>query len=621
MSSKLSKPRIVKNQKNTQLSYELPHRIYAAKCYPVASSNGSTVIIYATDTGVKIIWRGGKQFKTPTAPSTASQKANGAADTVMILDSDDEGPPAKFEDKPEFELDEEAFDPSHPFPGILQTLDLHLGTTVLQIAVLPSSVLEAEGDSWKHLETLKKEMVFAAACADNSVKLVTLPLTPPSPESKSRSEFRESFVDAHAGRGKWGETVTTLSGHQKPSEGVSLTVETNTPAKDRPKSEPQFIVASYSSEINGLLNLYRISLKSPQVDLPPFQKVFLSTPARRISFNPSLSPHRSPHLLIADTKGACRIYDYKTLSTTSEEGTERLVAENGTWLLSLYTHFQNPKNSQSRIGAYNGFGRKPIIDAQWASGGKAIIVLLSDGEWGIWDIEGAGPGASKGLLGPQGVKGGSVSQYSLTGYIDIASKPRQPGPPQITGSKFAPMTPSTRKTVGFLGNNPLSGPVQGQISIVEVQSSNPTNPSEESVIFWLGETFTQISNLSKYWSTNSRTGASKSSSNLFNGSASSRAVRIEVANLQGERCLAIEQIPKSHSTTADLPTNLLVLGEHRFTIIETGKQTKLSKPRVTTEPPTVVSQNGNGNLDVIGINQALSRMEKGQTKRGKLFQP
>ena len=57
---------------------------------------------------MRIVWRGGRPFQTPQDIATAPLKTNGTKGAVISLDSDDEDTaPAKFEDKPEFEDDEE----------------------------------------------------------------------------------------------------------------------------------------------------------------------------------------------------------------------------------------------------------------------------------------------------------------------------------------------------------------------------------------------------------------------------------------------------------------------------------------------------------------------------------
>ncbi|KAI9052590.1 hypothetical protein LZ554_003933 [Drepanopeziza brunnea f. sp. 'monogermtubi'] len=604
------------------LTYELPHRVHTAKAYPLLSSNGSSVILYGHENGVKIIWRGGRKFKPQQTALPDHQKTNGASNSgVISLDSDDDETPEKkpFDDKPEFEDHEEELNPSRPYPGVLQELDLWFGTDVFHLAILPPTVLKADGPSWQCLEPLKQKIVFAASCADNYVRLVNLPLTPPSPASKARSELRSDFTLANAGNGTWGETVTLLSGHRKPSDGVSMTADFGPATIESRRFDPQIVVASHSRELTGLLLLWRVPVKAFPKSVEPFQSVSLYSPAKSITFNSSISKQYASHLLVAESVGICRIYDYKLLVRPNEDPSEVVVAEQGTWLLSLYTSFQNIKNDPEALqhnGLHAGFGRKTIVDAKWVSGGRAIIVLLNDGEWAIWDIEGVGPGAPQGLIGRQGIKGGSKSQYSLTGYIDGAVTPRASGQPQIPSSKFVPMTPGTRKSADpFSGRS--NGAVRGEISVSEVRSSSPSTVADESVLFWLGETYTIIPNLAKYWAANAqKTGGGGS---LFNGPAGARMTKIENISLLGERCSGIEQIAKTPNSTG-FSTDILVLGEHRYMLLLSGKPARESSFEKSIGRLALAETRTNGGeLDVMGIEQALANMENRESTRKMIF--
>ena len=556
---------------------------------------------------MKLVWRGGRPFKNAQQSATPAQKANGTGNAVISLDSDDEGDSGKaFEDKPEFEDNEDELNPSRPYPEILQELDIHFGTDVLHLAILPDSFLKSDGPSSPELESLKQKIVFTAACADNILRLVTIPLTPPSPKSKARPELRSDFTLATAGKGTWGETVVLLNGHQKPSDGVSMTLE----FANEPKSqiaETRIVVASHSREVTGRLLLFRLPLKSPRPAVEPFQSVYLASPAKSISFSPSLSRQITSHLLVADSIGVCRIYDYKA-STKVNDDPDGPVTE-GTWLISLYTGFQSTKNDSQPVGTHAGFGRKTIIDAQWVSAGRAVIVLLSDGEWAIWDIE---PGASQGVLPKAGLQGGSLTKYSLTGYIDAAPKSRTSGPPQITSSKFAPMTPGTRKSTEPFGSKASNVTLRGQISVLEVPSSSTTSPAEESVLFWLGETFTIIPNLAKYWAANA---GKKSGPGPFTGTPGTRAIKLDNIELQGERCSAVAQLSKSSTGTH---SDIIIAAEHRLVILSTGKPVRPSEGRMILVEKSTNRASG-GELDVVGIEQALARMENGMDVRRKIF--
>ena len=79
------------------MRYELSHRIHDTKVYPVKAPNGSTIILYGHETGVGILWRGGRPLKQVASPKQAPKpppKVNGTSnnDVVMIIDSDDDEP-------------------------------------------------------------------------------------------------------------------------------------------------------------------------------------------------------------------------------------------------------------------------------------------------------------------------------------------------------------------------------------------------------------------------------------------------------------------------------------------------------------------------------------------------
>lgn len=601
-----------------QPSYELPHRVHVAKLYPVLSHNGSTIIIYGHEFGVRIVWRGGRAFKTSqTTQNPTKNSSNGAGkDAVISLDSDDEGEPDAFEDKPEFE-DEEELDSSGPYPKILQVLDLSFGTDITDIALLPSSLLLSEEISSQGLASLKDKIVFTAACGDNNIRVVTLPLLPPSPASMSRPDVRTDLTAAYAGKGKWGETVLTLSGHQRPASGVSMTADFSSnlaPGRLRSQSgQAQLVVASHSSEITGLLLVWYVTIPLPKSLHHPSQRIHLPSPATCISFNPSPSGDRTRHLLLADKTGTCRIYDYRpTAKASQDDAAESPVNEQGSWVLSLSTGFRDSKNAASITAAYGNFGRKNIIDAKWIVGGKAIVVLLQDGEWAIWDIEGVGPGASQGLLGRQGIKGGSLTEYSMSGWIDTGIKPVAPGPQASSSSRFAPMTPGTRKSVDpFLNRGLKAGQLRGGISVVEVPSRSPTSAPEESVLFWIGESFAVIPNLTRYWVAASRRDHTSGSGNLFSGTTpTARLLKLEGVDLQGERCFGIDQLSRPSPPASGLQSEILIIAEHRFTVLSAPKP-KTTQNRPLEDRLAVMEMNAStGELDVVGIDRALDMMEQ-----------
>ena len=145
------------------------------------------MIIYGHDVGIRILWRGGKNFKkqkTQQDGAEAKAPVNGVDhnDSIMIIDSDDDEPaptpPQPEIVLPEFEDDEEEIDPSRPFENIIQYLDVKLDTKVLGIAV--PSILPGAARFLSSISPILSNMiVVTAVCSDSSVRIVAVPLIPP----------------------------------------------------------------------------------------------------------------------------------------------------------------------------------------------------------------------------------------------------------------------------------------------------------------------------------------------------------------------------------------------------------------------------------------------------------
>lgn len=507
---------------------------------------------------MRVIWRGGRTFKPAAAPKA---NGNGASNNaVMIIDSDDEAP-AAAEEEAEFEDEEAEADPSRPFPPVLQHIDLVFGTSATHLAVCV---------------TVQDRIVFAATCGDSSVRLVSLPITPPSPERKAQNKSR-----------KWGETVVTLSGFSTPADGVAMTFVKEQDEKS--KSSGCLLVASHSREVTGLLLLHKVPVlsvkkgeniteKLSQDHTAPFQTQYLSTPASSLDF--SLS---SNNLLLADKTGAIRIYSSD-------------VAD-GSWLLTLHTDFI--KSDTAKFSS-----RKAILDTKWVLGGKAVMVLLSDGEWGVWDLQGSGPGTSRSVLGGQGITGGSLTPFSISGYIDgtpIKSTSR----PTASTSKFAPMTPATRRTVepALLGSHNQSA-TAGLISTLPLPKTTTTSPPDERIAFWIEDAYAVIPSLRSYWEAQHRRGA-----NLFSGAAGTKMLRIDGVNLRGERCTGLAQSVVDGSTP-----ELIFAAENRLVIVadlpESGITPKARAPALESGAGQLQIAASGRDLDITGIDEMLDRMDE-----------
>jgi len=505
----------------------------------------------------------------------------------MILDdSDEEAPSAPdatpFVDKPEFE--DESSENGSLYPDIVQTLDLALGSAVLHVAVPPMTPCAAEDAA---PEILQQKMVFAVSCATKDISVITLPLTPPSQASKERPELRSTLLAGDAGKGVWGETVTALAGQERPSDGVAITlvkastleqISTTTRSRSNSNLAVHIVVAAHSRDASGTLRLWDITISpkgvSGQGTTKPFQTEYLPSPLTGIAFNPT----RNTQLLAVASPHAVRVFDYSLPSVTlvPDDLSNSAFPPQGSWLLSLYPPLAR--------GSLNATARKPVVAAAWAAHGRAVLALLADGQWGIWDVEGTGPSASgsgDGLFGKSGagVRGAALTAFSVTGQLEGTSPLRNPGSRKTDG-ELVPMTPHTRReslATSFAGGPERLATIRGGLEVVQLPALRG-GASDESAVLWLGggdHVVAIIPGIARFWDARMRRGAG-GGVNLFSGAQPSRMIRLTElhAGLMGERCCgvnAVARFPRRHgdddSLVEGLPVEVLVQGESRLVVV------------------------------------------------------
>lgn len=577
--------------------YSLDRRIHDVKTYPVQSPQGATILLYGHQNGITVVWRDGRRLKT--AKQTNNEKRNGTSseDAVMLVDSDEETPAtaAAFVDKPEFE--DNATADASSVPEIIQTLDLALGTAVLHVAVLPMPPSPAEDAAWNGANILKSKIVFAVTCATTDVYVVTLPLTPPSHESKARPELRQSLLAGNAGTGVWGETLTLLKGQSRPCGGLAITLVkqksgSRSRSLDRAAAQAtpvtRAIVAAHSREASGTLRLWDVVLDAKPGTInrvEPFQTEYLPSPLTSIAFNPS----HTTQLLTVTSPQAARIYDYAAAALPSDDTSEGPFPTQGSWLLSLYPPFSR--------GPSMSTARKPIVAAEWIAHGRAILTLLSDGQWGIWDIDGASPSSSGsgGLFSKanSGLRGSAITSFCVSGHLEGTSPLRNPATqksPAAPGAsgEFVPMTPHTRRDAiasAIMGGSDKLAAVRGGIAVAQLAAQG-TGHGEESAVLWLGGAdpiVSVIPVISRFWDSQLRR-AVGGGVNLWSGAQPTRMIRLTDlgAGLLGERCTGAAAIPKTNrssgtstngsSATKDnssegLLIEVLLQGESRFVVV------------------------------------------------------
>ncbi|TQV92179.1 hypothetical protein V2A60_004474 [Cordyceps javanica] len=608
----------------TMNRYNLSRRIHNVQTYPTQSPQGATILIYGHETGVTIVWRGGRRFKPSRKPEPVKQHQNGgSADaSVMVIDSDDDEPPAKttpnataFVDTPEFETSTE----EGLYPDIIQTLDLTLGTSVLHVAVLPNSPNTADGTA-TGAALLSDKLVFAVSCASNDAYVIALPSTPPSPESKARPELRLALLAGQAGSGAWGERLIALGGQTRPSDGLAIALA-RTSSSAQPSKPPRVVVAAHSKQASGVLQLWDVSLdvKSDR-PLEPFQTEYLPSPLKRISFNPT----HGTQLLTVSATDATRIYDYAASPLPNDPEATGPFPGQGSWLLSLYQPFAKPSSV-----------RKPILDATWISRGQAVFVLLADGMWGIWDIDGVSPlsaGATMSTKLKSGVRGAALTAFSISGYVEgtgslrsvaTQQKETQPG-------EFAPMTPHTRKqaTASLSSTNTLDrlAAVRGGVQTTVIPTLKKSS-FDEALVLWIGslEHVCVVPAVSRFWESQLNKG-SAGGVNLFSGSLPTRMIKLAdlATGLLGEPCCGVELIPaRSSGSVADggMAAEVVIRGETRLVIVRDGDDSSsnklaLHRPRrlFSKERPNAIIVHGENDTAPPKLSFNLSTVKAGSLR-------
>ena len=576
----------------------------------------------------------------------------------MIIDSDGEQQAAKpaepYMDNPIFEDEVEEYDASRPYDPFIQDLDLPLGAEVLHLSFpqLPSEPHHPTLESLPKL--LSTNMIIATACSDSNLRILAIPIMPPSPESVARPELRTRCTVPRAGRGPFGEqmvVISSVAGHQSIPKGISITVTSQmlrsiedvdmaNAERDSPQTKPrsssrsrslsrsrpvdrdhswELLVASHSDDLSGLLFISKVPFRSDtlgsggglQEQNIPWRMQTLTSPATSIAFNPSLFPApRHSQLVVADSRGAVRVFDCKPQSDSDQ----------GSWLFSLYPGFQSSVNSIAR--------RKQVLDVQWVLGGKAIVVLLSDGEWGAWDVEKAGQKAGPKANGDtkSTPSGGASMAFTISGWVGgtpVSKSLIKSSKSRLENvSRLAPMTPGTRKVrqeALFSGspattNSQANRPIRGGLSVSVVDNLPNSKVDDESLLLWYGDSVTVIPSLFTHWQSKV-----KESGNLFGTGVRGQPKEYNNIHLGGEVRNGVSAFPKhrpNHGVKAETDTSseMLITAEYRFIIVAPPKK----PPGSVTDMSFQISSESvdqhllaKGELNVDGMERILSGMSNG----------
>ncbi|KAK2792423.1 hypothetical protein FQN52_003358 [Onygenales sp. PD_12] len=636
-------PVVRRRDDGLQLSYQLPHRAYDTKSYPIQAPNGSTIIIYGHDLGIRILWRGGRPFKPQQPKSNGAQNDN---DAIMISDSDDEdAAPMSAKNGPqpiEFEGEDDEIDPSRPYQAILRHIDIQLGVKVLGLSVPTFSSEQLKSSLDQTPQIFSDIAVIAAVCADCSIRVLAIPLTPPpNPQDSSSWGLQTATISAGSVQAIPAGVSVTFTARKLSDRGSRYRSQSrsrstkNTP-DSRSGSAWDLLVAAHSAEGSGTLTIYRVpildqpdqngSYKLPSEPILPIQNLLLPSPAKAISFNPSQYPYeRHSHLLVSFANGSVKVYACLSSKprkpTTDRRGSssEADIKDEGTWLITLFPEF-----CQNSLGIPR---RKTVLDAKWVLGGKAIMVLLSDGSWGIWDPEGSGPGSKDYPITPQNqgatssARAGSLTSFAVSGRISgplPMTKPVLSGPAPDNRSNFIPMTPSTRRLredTLFKGSSvsaPPASSTRGGISVATTKISRDGLP-DESIIIWHGDQNIRISSLLTLWRNSTKPAGT------FDPSSRSRAIPIENINLIGEIQNGIAQVVGNSAADKEIvkaaKPDVLITAEHQLILLtqEPSEQGSVESASALQKDPNVSMEGDQimlrrGELDLDGMDRVLSGM-------------
>ena len=411
--------------------------------------------------------------------------------------------------------DEEDRGPYEPF---IATRDITLKTCVLSLAVPPLPSDTASRDSVPSV--LVDRIVFTAACADQTVRLFSLPLEPNGTNHVTEISSTDGEEDVQC------RVIVDPHLHGSNARGVAFSY-TYIPARrdgwnsDEDEGNPgnladrnptgddiwQLLVASHAADPTPTLAITRLSfpaddkskiLNNAQISI---DALFPENTGINLAFNTARYPtKRHSRLLFAEASGVVRLYDTLTLKRkylgrptfvnpdVPPEVRTSLIA-------SFYAPFQRASDPIAQA-----FGlRHRILDAQWVLDGSCIIILIDDRRWGIWDFAEAGPrmlktGRSSGdQYGTQSTPDTGITAFSLQGFLPqesldefsrrtySAKEKGAPGPQNL-----GPMTPRSRKLKQTNLFNPHSGGLPshrqaaGKVNVSSYTSSGAVR--DESIV-------------------------------------------------------------------------------------------------------------------------------------------
>lgn len=561
------------------------------------------MILYGHQRGLSLLWRGGKRRKDPGLDTTSLTSSHAKDSDVIVVDGDDERPTgdAQAETDDQYEAAEEEQDTDHPFPNIICDVEYQSDAEILRMSTPTFSML-AESEI---PDVAKSHMLVTVAMSNGKVLLLLIPLGLPGPSSIQKLSLDELDQFELAGDDAIAHDISM----KVFKHDIKRSSSTRDKAKpSRPGDGGQLLIAAVASGLNlWSLNLQWDSISELGREVLPI--VHSTASGHSVSFQPS---PRSGQLALANRTGVVRIYDVFATRSANDSTTQVLNPattpikqdRHGRFITSFASPFRtNTANPTLAL-------RKKILASAWVLHGRGLLVLLEDGEWGIWD------------LSPPANTGNSFEDFTLRGYIDSSSAAdiAASAKPKKTGSKLAPMTPNTRKVKAenlFAGQTKLPGvAATGGVSVSP--SSDRSGKADESLIIWYNRDVYSIPSMQAFWQ------RSTSSSGGLGSLHAPGLTHISDVNLMNELITSISQF-SSKNTASNLgqmntQKDLLVSAEHRLVILQQLRSTGPSKrlfQQVLAERPATRDQQmlDVGELAVDGLDRMLDNMAENTRPR------
>lgn len=299
------------------------------------------------------------------------------------------------------------------------SIELDLKTTITQTAVL---------EPRPHSEELPDRLILVAAGADLSLRVISYPI-----HADINRRQNEVAITTITGTTVHHDNITALAvthrTHDTATRNGSKSSH-NKLKKHTPEQETILYIASSSQTGAGLIAVHSVQLEDhiesgqdADHELVARHVVKCSAMGSTLAFKPQ--PAKTPTspltlLFTSSNAGLVKLYELvsdnlavtRTKLSSEQDAQSALVPVRP--LITLKADFV-----ASEVSAIPR--RKRITDAAWVSYGRAVLVILEDETYGVWDLEGVCPTATQNLVRGQsavaGLTGGSTSKFAIKGSV------------------------------------------------------------------------------------------------------------------------------------------------------------------------------------------------------------